>query len=98
MPTMKRFRSDRETLRLVLQFAKLSPDETSRLKAKYEDLANGRIIELSEEDRTSVHSIFDEQKVGDFQYAARLEARKAAKGSLAMSFDAMPRPKRPPGK
>jgi hypothetical protein len=99
MTTAKRFiRSDRETLRLVLKFAKLSPAETVVFTRMYDELAAGQRTELSDGDRMRVQSVFDQHGVSDTQYASLGEARNNVKARKAAAFDAMPRPKRPPGK
>jgi hypothetical protein len=99
MPTPMRFlRSDRETLRLLLEFAKLSSGEAVPFKQMYEDLVEGRRADLTDTERVSVQSAFDRHGVANLQYPSRKNSFQRTQDSAAAAFDAMPRPKRPPGK
>lgn len=99
MPTPKRFLlSDRELLRLVLKYATLTSGESKPFARMYDELVSGKFTELKDTDRLWVKSVYDAQGVGDLHYAGRRNARKTSKDSQAAAFDALPRPKRPPGK
>ena len=91
-------RSDRETLRLLLEFAKLPSGEAAPFKQMYDELVGGQRADLNDTERVSVQSAFDRYGVMNLRYAARREAGRAAIESRMAKFDAMPRPKRPPGK
>jgi hypothetical protein len=99
MPTpISLLRSDRETLRLLLEFGKLPSGEAAPFKQMYEDLVGGQRADLDDTERVSVQSAFDRYGIANLQYPSRKNSYQRAQDSAAAKFDAMPRPKRPPGK
>jgi hypothetical protein len=95
---MRLLRSDRETLRLLLEFAKMPSGEVAPFQQMYEELVGGGRADLTDTERTSVQSAFDRHGVANLQYPSRKTSYQRAQDSAAAAFDAMPRPKRPPGK
>jgi hypothetical protein len=99
MPTpMRLLRSDRETLRLLLEFAKMPAGEAAPFNQIYEELVGGRRADLTDMERVSVQSAFDRYGVSNLQYPSRKSSYQKAQDRVAAALDAMPRPKRPPGK
>jgi hypothetical protein len=99
MPTpIRLLRSDRETLRLLLEFAKMPSDEAAPFNQMHEELVDGRRADLTDAERVSVQSAFDRHGVSRLQYPTRKTSYQRAQDSAAAAFDAMPRPKRPPGR
>jgi hypothetical protein len=95
---MRLLRSDRETLRLLLEFAKMPSGEAAPFNQMYEELVGGRRADLTDTERRSVQSAFDRYRVANLQYPSHKNSYQRAQDSAAAAFDAMPRPKRPPGK
>jgi hypothetical protein len=89
--------SDRERLRRVLDSGKLTRTEADVFKKKYEQLVSGKLAELTDGDRRWVGSIYYERGVGEMRFASRQKARKVEDDQSA-AFDALPRPKKPPGR
>ena len=99
MPTpMRLLRSDRETLRLLLEFAKMPAGEAAPFNQMYEELVGGQRVDLTDTERLSVQSAFERHGVANLQYPPRKTSYQRAQDTAAAAFDAMPRPKRPPGK
>ena len=98
MPAPNRFtRSDRETLRGLLDSGKLTPAQAEALADKYAQLVSGKLVELSEGDRKSVDDLYDEHKLGGLHLTSARKQSEANKALLA-KFAAMPRPRKPPGR
>jgi hypothetical protein len=95
---MRLLRSDRETLRLLLEFAKMPAGEAAPFNKMYEELVGGQRADLTDTERVSVQSAFERHGVANLQYPPRKTSYQRAQDSAAAAFDAMPRPKRPPGK
>jgi hypothetical protein len=95
---MRLLRSDRETLRLLLEFAKMPSGEAAPFNQMYEELVDGRRADLNDTERVSVQSAFDRHGVANLQYPPRKTSYQRVQDKAAAAFDAMPRPKRPPGK
>jgi hypothetical protein len=95
---MRLLRSDRETLRVLLEFAKMPSGEAAPFQQMYEELVDGRRADLTDTERVSVQSAFERHGVANLQYPSRKTSYERAQDSAAAAFDAMPRPKRPPGK
>jgi hypothetical protein len=99
MPTpMRLLRSDRDTLRLLLEFAKMPSDEAAPFKQMYDELVGGGRADLTDAERVSVQSAFERHGVANLQYPSRKTSYQRAQDRAAAAFDAMPRPKHPPGK
>lgn len=88
---------EREMLRLLLACEKLTPDEATRARKLDDDLAAGRFVRLDHESRVWVERLFFLHKLGK-QRPREVAKPKATSKELAAAFDAMPRPKKPPGK
>jgi hypothetical protein len=95
---MRLLRSDRETLRLLLELAKMPSGEAAPFQQLYDELVGGQRADLNDTERVSVQSAFDRYGVANLQYPSRKTSYQKAQDSAAAAFDAMPRPKRPPGK
>jgi hypothetical protein len=97
MPTPRRFaRSDRETLRRLVDCGKLTPAQVEAFEEKYAQLVSGALTELSGDDRKSADIMYNEHKLGEQE--PRRGRTNANQKELLAKFDAMPRPKKPPGK
>ena len=91
--------ADRERLDRLLQFAKLKPSETSVFKDWFEKLGSDEMTSLDERQRLWVERVYYDQNVGDRRAEARKRTRAANQTAQEThGLDAMPRPKRPPGK
>jgi hypothetical protein len=98
MPVVKL--PQREVLRRLLDTGKVGPREAKLLRQAYDDLVAGKIAALNYEQRVQMEQLcrrcgvaLTEATRSDSKKKARLEKERA----LA-DFDAMPRPKKPPGK
>lgn len=90
----------REVLRRLLDTGKLAPAEEKLLRQAYDDLVAGKMVALNYEQRVQMEQLcrrcgvaLTENTPSDSKKKARLEKERAV-----ANFDAMPRPKRPPGK
>jgi hypothetical protein len=97
-PSIRPLRSDLETLRLLLECASLPATDAAPFKQMHEELVSGKRADLNEAERASVQSAFDRYDVANFQYSSRKDSYKKAQDRVIAAFEAMPRPKRPPGK
>jgi hypothetical protein len=89
---------EREMLRLLLACGKLTPDEVGRARKFFDDLAAGRLVRLDHENRVWVERLFYAHKLGQQRSREVAKPTKATSKQLIAAFDAMPRPKKPPGK
>jgi len=92
--------SQREMLRRLLDSGKLTPSETEAARKMHDDLTAGRVGGLNDQQSAWADQLcrkcgisMHEAKPGD----SKKKAQEEKKRQLA-EFDAMPRPKRPPGK
>jgi len=85
-------------LRLLLACDKLTPDEALRARKLHDDLAAGRFVRLDHESRVWVERLFYVHKLGPQRPPAVGNPNKPTSKQLIAAFDAMPRPKKPPGK
>ena len=85
-------------LRLLLACEKLTPDEVGRARKLLDDLAAGRLLRLDHENRVWVERLFFAHKLGSQRPREVAKSTKATSKQLVAAFDAMPRPKKPPGK
>jgi hypothetical protein len=99
MPTPMRFlRSDRETLRLLLEFAKMPSAEAAPFNQMYEELVGGQRADLNNTERLSVQSAFDRYGVASLQYPSRKTSYQRAHDRAAAAFRRDAETKTPPGK
>lgn len=90
-------RTDRVTLNGLLTSGKLSSSEKAAFQQMFDDLAQGRIIGLSQKQRLWADSLWQKYKVGDMVFAGRKQARVMVRQGEATLLDKMPRPLKPPG-
>jgi diphthamide synthase (EF-2-diphthine--ammonia ligase) len=98
MPVVKL--PQREVLRRLLDTGKLVPSDAKLVRRAYDDLVAGKIAALSFEQRVHMERLcrrcgvaLTEITRSDSKKKAQLEQKRAV-----ADFDAMPRPKRPPGR
>jgi hypothetical protein len=89
---------EREMLRLLIACEKLTPDEVGRARKLLDDLAGGRLLRLDLENRVWVERLFYAHKLGSQRPREATKSSKPTSKQLIAAFDAMPRPKKPPGK
>jgi len=85
-------------LRLLLASGKMTPDEVSRARGLYDALAAGHMVRLDHESRVWVERLFYAHKLGAQRPREVAKPSKPTSKQLIAAFDAMPRPKKPPGK
>jgi hypothetical protein len=85
-------------LRLLLACEKLTPDDTARARKLFDDLTAGRLLRLDHESRMWVERLFYAHKLGNQRPREGAKPSKATSKQLVAAFDAMPRPKKPPGR
>lgn len=85
-------------LRLLVACEKLTSDEASRARKLYDDLATGSALRLDHESRVWVQRLFHAYKLKPPRPPEVGKPTKTTNKQLAAAFDAMPRPKKPPGK
>lgn len=85
-------------LRLLVACEKLTPDEASRARKLLDDLEAGRLVRLDHENRVWAERLFHAHKLGSQRPREPARSGKATSKQLIAAFDAMPRPKKPPGK
>lgn len=89
-------RTDQETLHLLLASGKLTPDETADIQQRYDGLVAGK--EVDADGRLRAKILFIKYRLGEERAQAGRSHSRAKTDELLAKFDAMPRPKRPPGK
>ena len=92
-------RPQREMLRQLLDSGKLTPSETQAVHKLHDDIATGQIGGLNGQQAAWAEEIC--RRCGIVVVRARPDSRKKGKEAAkeqAAAFDAMPRPKKPPGK
>jgi hypothetical protein len=88
--------TDKETLQTLLGSGKLTPGETTDIQQSYDALVAGH--ELEPHQRMKANTLYDKHKLGEERVQASRKRSQSKTGELLASFDAMPRPKRPPGR
>jgi hypothetical protein len=91
-------RSDRAMLQSLLDSGKLSQEEAQQARKLCDDLVEGRIARLNPQHRAWVDHLFFEYKLGGQRPREAAKISKARKAEIIEAFDAMPRPKKPPGR
>ena len=89
----------REMLRRLLDSGKLSPSDTEAIRAMYDDIVAGRIGGLNHDQGVRAEQLC--RQCGIAAHHPGLSIKKATKEDkekLLAQFDAMPRPKKPPGR
>ena len=89
----------REMLRRLLDSGKLAPKETATVRKLHEDLVAGRIGGLNGQQAAWAEELCG--RCGIVFAPARPDSRKKGREAakkLVAEFDAMPRPKKPPGR
>ncbi len=92
---------EREVLRRLLDSGKLTAADQEFVRQMHDDIVAGRIGGLAHQQRTRVERLCRECGVQLAVPPPRSETRKKKEvetEQLLAQFDAMPRPKRPPGK
>jgi hypothetical protein len=90
--------SELDMLTQLLDSGKLALEESERARGMYCDLISGRVPKLSQESHVWVHRLFYEHRVGGQPPRRVSKDRKAQTKELFAAFEAMPRPKKPPGR
>lgn len=88
--------ADKETLQRLLASGKLTLAETAELQQSYDALVAGK--ELESPQRMMANTLYDKYKIGEERVQGGRRRGQSKLGELLAKFDAMPRPKRPPGK
>ena len=88
--------TDKETLRALLASGKLTLEETREIQQSYDALITGQ--ELEPHQRMKANTLYEKYKLGEERVQASRKRGQSKLGELLAKFDAMPRPKRPPGK
>jgi hypothetical protein len=86
-------RTDQETLRRLLDSGKLDAAEGTEIQSALDGLLAGKEVTGQQRLRASV--LYERYKLGEAHPGRK---RGADKRELLAAFDAMPRPKKPPGK
>lgn len=93
MPT-KPIRPDRVTLNALLTSDKLTSGEKVAFQQMFDDIMNGRLIELSKKQRLWADSLYEKYKLGEARAQSRKQARVLVR-SEATLFDPLNNPNRP---
>jgi hypothetical protein len=88
--------TDKETLQRLLASGKLTPVETAEIQQSYDAVVAGK--ELDSDQRLRANALYDKNKLGEENVQVGRRRGQAKTDELLAKFDAMPRPKRPPGK
>jgi len=85
---------------LTLSPLKLSRSEKRAFQAMYDDLINGKIIELSKKQRAWVEALFLKHKLENKELPARevVKVKRRDPGKKDGLLDFGPLPKKPPGR
>jgi len=86
-------RTDQETLRRLLDSGKLDAAEGTEIQSALDGLLAGKEVTGQQRLRASV--LYERYNLGEAHPGRK---RGADKRELLAAFDAMPRPKKPPGK
>jgi hypothetical protein len=90
-------RTDKETLERLLASGKLTLAEAAEVQSLHDAVAAGR--ELDPAQRLKANTLYDMHKLdGEDQVQPNRRRGQARSDELMAKFDAMPRPKKPPGK
>ena len=90
-------RTDKETLERLLASGKLTPTEAAEVQLIQDAVvAAGRELDSAERLKTNI--LYDKHDVGGEGAQPSRRRGQAWNGDLIAKFDAMPRPKKPPGK
>ena len=88
--------TEKETLQRLLASGKLTPVETADVQGSYDALIAGK--ELDSDQRLRANALYDMYKLGEENVQVGRRRGQAKTDELLAKFDAMPRPKKPPGK
>jgi hypothetical protein len=88
--------TEKETLQRLLASGKLTPVETADVQGSYDALIAGK--ELDSDQRLRANALYDMYKLGEENVQLGRRRGQAKTDELLAKFDAMPRPKKPPGK
>jgi hypothetical protein len=91
--------TQREIVRRLLTSGKLTAVEQSAFQAIYEDLAAGKTTELTRQQQLWAERLYYwTHKLGEERVEVGKKRGNARREEQLAAFDAMPRPKKPPGK
>ncbi len=88
----------REILRRLLDSGKLTPSEAETARKMHHDLVAGRIGGLNSQQGAWTQKLCRRVDVSMHEASVGKTKAQAEKESQLAAFDAMPRPKKPPGK
>jgi hypothetical protein len=89
-------RTDKQTLERLLASGKLNPLETADIQGSYDAVLAGK--ELDSNQRLRANTLHNKYELGEESARAGRRRGQDKTDELLARFDAMPRPKRPPGK
>lgn len=89
---------DREMLRRLLASGKLAEEERVEAQRLLDELSAGRVLRLATTQRVWAERLFHRLGLGDQRPKQTTKDSKAKAKELLAAFEAMPRPKKPPGK
>jgi hypothetical protein len=96
MPRMKL--PQREVLRRLLDCGKLTPSESEAARKLYDDIVDGRIGGLNHAQSVWAEALCKKCEIAPNHPPMRARKEtKEDKAKVIAQFDAMPRPKKPPG-
>ena len=88
--------TDKETLQRLLASGKLTRVETAEVQGSYDTVVAGK--ELDSHQRLRANALYNMYKLGEESVHVGRRRGQAKTDELLAKFDAMPRPKKPPGK
>jgi hypothetical protein len=89
-------RTDEQTLQRLLTSGKLTAVETADIQGSYDAVLAGK--ELDSNQRLRANTLHNKYQLGEESAQAGRRRGQGRTDELLAKFDAMPRPKRPPGK
>jgi hypothetical protein len=88
--------TDKETLERLLASEKLTPIEMADIQRIYDEVVSGKELRIDQRQRAT--TLYDKYELGEEPARGGRRRGQQQNDALAAKFDAMPRPKKPPGK
>jgi hypothetical protein len=89
-------RTDKETLERLLASEKLTPVESSDIQRSLDAVVSGKELHMDQRQRST--TLYNKYQLGEEPARGGRRRGQTQNDALAAKFDAMPRPKKPPGK